>query len=174
MRRRQRQHRDDAELNITAFLNLMVILIPFLLMTAAFSRFSILDLYLPPAGKGATQALKELQLEVIIRKDALEVGDRDGGLIRRIENGSTGYDLEALNALLIQVKARFPEKRNVFILSEPQTNYEVMVQVMDAVRMTEVLEAGKMVQAELFPEISLGDAPPRLDAEPQLTQGKRS
>ncbi|MDJ0808155.1 MAG: biopolymer transporter ExbD [Gammaproteobacteria bacterium] len=159
MRRHLQRHRQEAELNITAFLNLMVILIPFLLMTAAFSRFSILDLYLPPASQGQNNALKELQLEVIIRKDALEVGDRDGGLIRRIESSVEGYDLIALNELLSQIKARFPQKRNVFILSEPQTSYEVMVQVMDAVRMTEVMEAGTQVQVELFPEISLGDAP---------------
>ncbi|PUB80977.1 MAG: biopolymer transporter ExbD, partial [gamma proteobacterium symbiont of Ctena orbiculata] len=47
MRERLRRHRQGEELNITAFLNLMVILIPFLLITAAFSRFSIIELYLP-------------------------------------------------------------------------------------------------------------------------------
>jgi biopolymer transport protein ExbD len=170
MRRRLRHHHGEAELNITAFLNLMVILIPFLLMTAAFSRFSILDLYLPPASQGQNQASKELQLEVIIRKDSLEVGDRNGGLIRRIANGPEGYDLPALNELLTEVKARFPEKRNIFILSESDTNYEVVVKVMDAVRMTEIVEAGSLVQAELFPEISLGDAPPPA----QMETGKTS
>lgn len=44
MRKRLRHHHHEAELNITAFLNLMVILIPFLLITAAFSRFAILEL----------------------------------------------------------------------------------------------------------------------------------
>jgi len=160
MRHRLRRHHEEAELNITAFLNLMVILIPFLLITAAFSRFSILELYLPPASEGKLDAIKELQLEVVIRKQSLEVADQRGGLIRRIENNAGGYDLKALNDLLVQIKVRFPEKRNVFILSEPETNYETMVQVMDAVRMTEVVEAGSLVQAELFPEISLGDAPP--------------
>lgn len=175
MRRCLRHHHTEAELNITAFLNLMVILIPFLLMTTAFSQFSILELYLPPASEGQTNAIKELQLEVIIRKDALEVGDRAGGLIRRIGNSPEGYDLVALNELLIQVKTRFPEKRNVLILSEPETNYEIVVKVMDAVRMTEVVDAGSLVQAELFPEISLGDAPPvAVTTNPQNTKGKTS
>jgi biopolymer transport protein ExbD len=159
MRHRLRRHGQEAELNITAFLNLMVILIPFLLITAAFNRFSILELYLPPASEGKLDAIKELQLEVVIRKHGLEVADQQGGLIRRIENNAEGYDLKALNDLLVTIKARFPDKRNVFILSEPDTNYETMVHVMDAVRMTEVVEAGSLVQAELFPEISLGDAP---------------
>ncbi|MES9977949.1 MAG: biopolymer transporter ExbD [Candidatus Thiodiazotropha sp. 6PLUC5] len=160
MRDRFRHHHTEAELNITAFLNLMVILIPFLLMTAAFSRFSIIELYLPPASEGTLKQIKELQLEVIIRKEALQVADRQGGLIRSIPNTSDGYDVKALNELLVQIKVRFQDKRNVFILSEPETNYETMVQVMDAVRMTENVEAGSVVQYELFPEISLGDAPP--------------
>jgi biopolymer transport protein ExbD len=159
MRKRLRHHRQEAELNITAFLNLMVILIPFLLITAAFNRFAILELYLPPASEGTLKAIKELQLEVIIRQESLEVADQQGGLIKRIQNNDEGYDLEALNDLLVQVKARFPDKRNVFILSEPNTSYEIMIKVMDAVRMTELVEAGSLVQAELFPEISLGDAP---------------
>ena len=102
---------------------------------------------------------------MIIRKDSLEVADQQGGLIKRINNNADGYDLKALNDLLVQIKVRFPEKRNVFILSEPKTNYETMVQVMDAVRMTEQVEAGSLVQAELFPEISLGDAPPQAAAQ---------
>ncbi len=165
MRKRLRHHHAEEGLNITAFLNLMVILIPFLLITAAFNRFSILELYLPPASEGALKAIKELQLEVIIRKESLEVADLQGGLIKRINNNAEGYDLKALNELLVQIKVRFPDKRNVFILSEPQTNYETMVHVMDAVRMTEQVEAGSLVQAELFPEISLGDAPPQAKAK---------
>ena len=162
MRKRLRHHRHEEELNITAFLNLMVILIPFLLITAAFNRFSILELYLPPASEGALNAVKELQLEVIIRPQSLEVADQQGGLIKRIQNTDEGYDYQALNELLVQIKVRFPEKRNAFILSEAETSYATMVQVMDAVRMTEQVEAGSVVQAELFPEISLGDAPPQL------------
>jgi biopolymer transport protein ExbD len=173
MRKRLRHHHQEAELNITAFLNLMVILIPFLLITAAFSRFSILELYLPPASEGKLQAIKELQLEVIIRKDVMEVADQRGGLIQRIEKTPEGHDFKKLNELLVQIKVRFPEKRNAFILSEPETSYETMVHVMDAVRMTEQLEAGSVVQAELFPEISLGDAPPSLKA-PSKTQGNAS
>jgi hypothetical protein len=34
-----------------------------------------------------------------------------------------------------------------------------MVQVMDTVRVVEQRHDGRLVQAELFPEISIGDAP---------------
>jgi biopolymer transport protein ExbD len=174
MRKRLRRRHEEAELNITAFLNLMVILIPFLLITAAFNRFSVLDLYLPPASSGQSKPSLELQLEVTIREDSIEVGDRNGGLIRRIAKKESGYNLAALNELLTEIKARFPKKRSVFILSEPDTSYEVMIQVMDAVRVTEIEDAGMMVQAELFPDISLGDAPPALRNKKSSAKGKAS
>ncbi len=172
MRRRFRHRSKEAELNITAFLNLMVILIPFLLITAAFSRFSIIELYLPPASEGRLKQIKELQLEVIIRKESLEVADRRGGLIRRIPNKADGYDIKALNELLVQIKVRFQDKRSAFILSEPETDYETMIQIMDAVRMTENVESGSVARYELFPEISLGDAPP--SQTPETDQGNPS
>ena len=50
IRRRRGGRRYDGEsteLNITAFMNLMVILVPFLLITAVFSRLAVLELNLP-------------------------------------------------------------------------------------------------------------------------------
>ncbi len=41
-------------LNITAFMNLMVVLTPFLLITAVFSRMAILELNLPGDGSEST------------------------------------------------------------------------------------------------------------------------
>ncbi|MEM7805474.1 MAG: biopolymer transporter ExbD, partial [Pseudomonadota bacterium] len=48
-RRGGRRSLEATELNITAFMNLMVILVPFLLITAVFSRLAILELNLPGA-----------------------------------------------------------------------------------------------------------------------------
>ena len=44
MRGRRERNLEAAELNITAFMNLMVILVPFLLITAVFSRVAIWSL----------------------------------------------------------------------------------------------------------------------------------
>jgi len=48
-KRHRRTKQVHAELNITAFMNLMVVLIPFLLITAVFSQVTILKLNLPGA-----------------------------------------------------------------------------------------------------------------------------
>ncbi len=168
--RKRRLMHDPGEINITAFMNLMVILVPFLLITAVFSRITILELNLPPAAASTQPPKKEFELEIIMRGDALEVGDRNSGVIKRIESKQGHYDLAALSQVLLQIKAQFPQKANAMILAEANTSYDALVQVMDTVRMAQVPQGTAVVQAELFPDISIGDAPIR-SAPP--SSGKR-
>jgi biopolymer transport protein ExbD len=159
----RRLKKTPAALEITAFINLIVVLVPFLLSTAVFSRLAVVDMTLP-APSSAVEQLKgnDLQLEVVIRRDALEVGDRIGGLIQRIPDNDKGHDLKALGALLAQVKAKFPEKQEASVLAEPDTSYDQIVQVMDATRsIVTSKEGGHAVHGELFPNIAIGDAPVR-------------
>jgi biopolymer transport protein ExbD len=156
--RRLRKH--VAELEVTAFINLIVVLVPFLLSTAVFTRLSVLELSLPAQSSGVEQLkVEDLKLEIVIRPDALEVGDRIGGLIQRVSNTSAGYDTKALNALMQQIKTRFPDTAAATVLAQPDTPYDVLVQVMDAVREHQQANGAKVVRSELFPAISIGDAP---------------
>lgn len=154
--RKRRRHREAAGLDITAFMNLIVVLVPFLLTSVVFSRLAVLELNLPAAASGPTELKHELKLEVIIRPRALEVADRNTGLIKRIEAGPQGHDYTALSALMKQIKTRFPDTLDATLLSEPDTAYDTLVQVMDAVRSAREV-TGKRV--ELFPDIAVGDAP---------------
>jgi len=157
---RRRHHQEPADINITAFMNLMVILVPFLLITAVFSRITVLELALPAAAE-SDQLIRQasFDLEITVRSNVIEVGDRDGGLLKRFPLTETGYDYEQLSQLLQQVKARFPEKLDATLLLEADIPYDTLVQVMDRVRVAPVVVAGAVQSAELFPEISIGDAP---------------
>lgn len=157
--RKRRLRRHPVELDITAFMNLIVVLVPFLLSSVVFSRLSVLDLNLPGAAAGPVEVKRDLQLEVTIRPDALEVGDRNSGLIQRIARTAQGHDYRALSELMQHLKARFPQKIEATILSEPETPYDTLVQVMDAVRVASIAEGKTSRSIELFPEISIGDAP---------------
>jgi biopolymer transport protein ExbD len=158
--RSRRIRRHSAELDVTAFINLIVVLVPFLLSTAVFTRLSVIDLALPAQSSGVEQLkVDELKLEVVIRPDAIEVGDKIGGLIQRIPNNPQGYDTVALAQLIEMLKQRFPTQANATVLALPDTSYEVLVQVMDAVRERPVPASGKGQPVPLFPDISIGDAP---------------
>jgi biopolymer transport protein ExbD len=158
----RRLKKEAAHLEITAFINLIVVLVPFLLSTAVFTRLSVIDLSLPAQSNERIEKLTEnnLQLEVVVRQDALEVGDRIGGLIQRIPATTTGApDVHALQTLVQQIKTKFPDKTEATVLAEPNTSYDTLVQVMDVVRAGHMAVDGKAVKSELFPNISIGDAP---------------
>ncbi len=160
MARIRRLRKTPAHLEITAFINLIVVLVPFLLSTAVFSRLAVIDLSLPAQSSGVAQLkVNDLQLEVVIRPDALEVGDRMGGLIERIPFKDAAPDVKALSRLVQQVKAKYPDKQDATVLAQPDTPYDTLVQVMDALRAGHVVQGGKLVRGELFPNISIGDAP---------------
>lgn len=170
LRRKSRRARENnAELNITAFMNLMVVLVPFLLITAVFSQVSILNLNLPA---GTSEAVPDDEeppkaLEVVIRENKFDVLERNSGLLKSIPNTEEGHDYVELNVFLQQVKAHpeFNTDTGVTLLMEMETNYDTLVQTMDAVRLIEreereLDEYGNVIQGELFPNISMGDAPP--------------
>ena len=162
-RRGGRHHRHDAaELNITAFMNLMVILVPFLLITAVFSRLAILELNLPGSSSEPVEPQDQtFQLEIIVRQDKIEVGDRNQGLLGSYPNNEEGYDYVALADKLLELKGRYPSKTDAAILLEQDIAYDTLVQVMDTVRVAQELDEDKGVigRSDLFPNISIGDAP---------------
>ena len=157
--RSRRRKPEEQEMQITAFMNLMVVLVPFLLITAVFSRLSIVELNLPSGAPPAQDVQQSFELEVVVRKNAIEVADRSSGVLGRYPQKESGYDYAALREKLKQVKSEFPDAVAATILLEPDTPYDVLVQVMDTVRTFPAQQGSQFVQAELFPEISVGDAP---------------
>ncbi len=152
------------ELNITAFLNLMVILVPFLLITAVFSRMTVLELNLPaPDAKSAAPDDKvKLQLELVLREQSFDIQDANLGLIKQFSriDGDTRWD--QFTDALVEIKTRFPEEDSITLLLEPSVDYKTMIKVMDRVRSADVVSALSVETIELFPNISIGDAPSEL------------
>jgi len=156
----KRKKEEAAGLDVTTFLNLMVVLIPFLLISAVFSRVTIMELSIPEnAGRRALNK-PNLNIEVIVRKAGLEIAN-GMSVEAAIPKKDGQYDMDLLSKMLVRLKKRYPAKEDAVVLMEPQIEYDYLIQIMDAVRGTRVKtegskEARKMV---LFPNISIGDAP---------------
>jgi biopolymer transport protein ExbD len=155
----ERHSRKPPELLLVPMIDIFTVLVTFLLMTAVFSRTVILQLNLPAQNTTFKEPPPGLQLEVMVRKELLQVADRNTGPLATIPNTDKGYDYDGLTEYLKRVKAKFPEKTDASVLLESDTPYDTVVQVMDRVRVFEVNQGMNSVQAELFPDISLGDAP---------------
>jgi len=147
-----RKHRlhEEKELQITAFLNLMVILIPFLLVTAVFARMAAIELTLPSESKASsaknssTATPHKFSLIISIKENEIKVLNNETplGTYKQDEKGS--YHFEQLTELLASLHKQYPEEKGATILSRPSISYKTLVETIDTVR-------------EGFPDISLGE-----------------
>ncbi|MFQ5509261.1 MAG: ExbD/TolR family protein [Leptospirillia bacterium] len=138
---RRRSHIDrEVELNITAFMNLMVVLIPFLLTTAVFSRMAVLAIDVPTPAPPSEQATPpppptdEIPFRLVVRLEAsglmVAAGREKLLVIPRDPDGM--YDTGALRQILANIKAARPTHTTIDLLSRPDTPYAELVSVMDA------------------------------------------
>lgn len=146
----------SAELNITAFMNLMVALVPFLLVTAVFTQMRVLELNLPEAAESRPSQPPPQQLTLVIRSATLSLYE-GSTLLQTVTPVQGRFELGGLSKRLAEVKQRRPTEDKITLLLEPDTPYDRLIQVMDAVRVQQ--ESGT-AERPLFPGISLGDAPP--------------
>jgi biopolymer transport protein ExbD len=148
------------EIDVTTFLNLMVVLVPFLLITAVFSRLTIVELNLPSAAGGATNKQDSFRVEVIVREQGMEISN-GSAVIAAIPRKEEEYDFESLSDLMVELKREYPDHDEASVLMEAHIPYDYLIRVRDTVRSvevpTEIENETEMVA--LFTEISVGDAP---------------
>lgn len=168
IRKESREHELDpsemaGELNIVPFLDIVVNLIMFLLMTtAALAFFAQIQANLPEYKSGVGKrgaANPSLNLNLTLTQNGIIVAGSGGKLAPGCETTATGriltvvntangqYDWSGLSACVTKVKSQFPDEHQVIISADPLVEYQYVVRAMDAVR----AENGK----ELFPDVML-------------------
>jgi biopolymer transport protein ExbD len=145
---------------MTTFLNLMVVLVPFLLITAVFSRITIVELSLPSSAGGPAPTDPSFRMEVIVRGEGLELSNGTS-VIATIPKRGDEYDLETLSNMVMSLKRDHPNDDDASVLLEPNIEYDYLIQVMDAVRSVELQQVDdeEITRVALFTDISIGDAP---------------
>ena len=147
-------------LNLTPMMDILTVLVVFLLITAVFTRVTIMELNVPTNAGGSALNKPNFAIEVIVRKAGLEIAN---GLSveAAIPKKDGQYDMEMLSKMLMRLKERYPEKQDATVLMEPDIKYDYLIEIMDAVRGVAVREEGskEVKKMVLFPNISIGDAP---------------
>ena len=153
---------DEAELDITSFMNLMIVLVPVLLLSMTFTQITVHEIDLPELTGGKINSSEaQAQLEVVAGNDGFEVYYPAGTLIKKIpvlqhEQGES-LDFRTLTLVMQQVKQQLNDKRDILIRLSADVSYQSLVSTMDAVKSYKTVVVADMVEVELFPDISLGD-----------------
>ncbi len=165
--RRRKKIQEETELDITSFMNLMIILVPVLLISMVFNQITVLELRLPLEEELKEQDLNpdDLSLEVVVRDSGFKVNL--GPLnIENIAKKDGKFDVAHLSMVLQTMKKKLGnERKDIVILSEPNIDYQVLIAVIDAAKSFQAVVAASVVNAVLFPDVSLGDAP-ELEVKP--------
>ncbi len=160
IRRQKARAGEEAEgLNLVAMIDMFTVLVFFLLVTSTqilFTDTRSLALTLPGSPTAAVDAAPRQDIEIVVRSASVDIGDSAGGVIESIPLAN----LARMQEVLIELKRRAPEVRKVSVLAEEEVSYQTLVSVLDRIRSYPAANAaGARTQAELFPEIALGDAP---------------
>ncbi|MEZ5571398.1 MAG: biopolymer transporter ExbD [Halioglobus sp.] len=164
MKRNRYRHDREVELDITAFMNLMIVLVPILLLGMVFSRITQVEVTLPPAAASDARSQELRQIELVIKPDGMRLDYPSGVQLKQIPKQASGeYDFAMLSLVLQEVKRQLREqgveKDAITLLPTPEIDYQTIISVMDTVRSFKAVVAASVVDAALFPEISFGDAP---------------
>ena len=141
-----RENAGDTEVNLTSIMNIFLILIPFLLLTASFTKIAILELSLPNLGRKSqatqTEKKKAIMNIVAIKETGFELKSPDMKF-SPIPKKNQEFDLKELKAALKRIKNKYQQSEDIFIKPDSMIRYETIIHVMDQCR-----EAG-------FPNISI-------------------
>ncbi|MBD3383696.1 hypothetical protein GF407_02115 [candidate division KSB1 bacterium] len=149
LQNKQKWRTDEADVDITPVMNIFLILIPFLLLTAVFVKVAILDLSLPNLeSRDSRSTINKKQPESVvlnflfIRTDELELKSPKLSF-PKLSKTESGYDWQQLQQQLQRTKQQYPESEDIIISPENEIKYQTIITVMDQCR-----EAG-------FPNISI-------------------
>ena len=162
--------RKPVELMLVPMIDIFTVLVTFLLMTAVFSRITILQLDLPSSDSASAGAPPAFRLEVIVRHEGFELTN-GAKLIATIPKVEGEYDFKALTETAVSLKREYPDANDASVLLERDVQYDYLIQAMDAIRSAEVVESDHALAAsgnneavprkkmELFAQIAVGEAP---------------
>ena len=163
MFRRKLPNRQDAELDITSFMSLMIVLVPVLLMMMVFSHITVMQLKLPPllANQSAEQ-LKEKELQLEVTNDAMTIYYPAGSPLKQFAKQDETYPFDQVQLALKDVKNLLLEKgvdkKDITLLIAEDVDYQTLITTMETVRSYQAVVVASVVDAELFPDIALDDA----------------
>jgi biopolymer transport protein ExbD len=177
--------KEDAELDITSFMNLMIVLVPVLLMMMVFSRITVVELILPGIeALGSDEAVEDQRLEILVSDDSLNIFFPQGYLVKTItkipavdEDGEAlvstdaertlQHDFKGLQNTLKLVKQTLlnqaVDKKDIILMLPDSTDYQTIISLIGATRSYKEVLVTSVVDAELFPEVSLAEAPARYE-----------
>ncbi|MBE03472.1 biopolymer transporter ExbD [Marinobacter lutaoensis] len=159
MKRRHPRTRLSPDLDITPFLNLMIVLVPVLLLGMVFSQLRVIELRFPEWTPTGSSEPGSLDLVVTLLPEGVAVADRGRGALAVLPARDGQQDFAGLRRLLRGIKSGHPGTTGITLEVARGIDYQTLVRAMETLRTYPAVVAASVVPGELFPDIALQDAP---------------
>jgi biopolymer transport protein ExbD len=134
---------DMIELDLTPFMNIFMILVPFLSIMAVFTRIAIIDFSLPPSSTQSTGEAqnKSLDVSIVISPDGFRIVGT-GKKLDLIPKFRGKYQFDQLKVLLKAIKFEYPSQTSIVLVIAPDIIYDDIIQFMDVCRESQFPDIG--------------------------------
>ena len=159
-----REEEESGELNIIPYLDILMNLILFMLLSInGLAAFGIVNVSAPGYGAPSTTVAPpenpeqpRLVLSVLISKKGHFINSENAilgqdGAPTIALTGDGSHDYASLNAQMVKLKSAFPSETKVIVAADPEIPYDTLIQTMDAIR-----ETREKPHRALFPDVTLG------------------
>ena len=157
----RKQSEEDTELNMVPIMNMFMVLIPFLLMSAAFYQIKAVNTSIPVHSNSPTQDAtvnKDIKITVVLELKAEEVrisalsdqaAPKELAELETSLKRSPGGDISVvvLAEFLSKIKTRYPASDTLLLIPDENVLYREIIQAMDCARSHE--------SGALFPNVVL-------------------
>lgn len=151
--RRNNREEVDTELNMVPIMNMFMVLIPFLLMSAAFYHIKAVNTSIPVHGnksadEQAAPAKEEIKVTMVLelKPDRVvvsalsdQLAASDLGTLETTMQRHAGEDFSVaqIAEFLKRVKARYPASDTLLLIPDGSISYNEIIQAMDCARNSE-------------------------------------
>ncbi len=159
--RRKRHSEEDVEVNMVPIMNMFLVLIPFLLMSASFFHLKAINTSAPVQGEAmvSDDKVQDIKVTVIaeIKKNMIQLSANSDAVLyedlKKLEyqiknKKQREYRFDQMTAVLQKIKQTYPKSDTVIIVPDRDVVYDTIIQAMDAARYSQNSPA-------LFPNVVL-------------------
>jgi biopolymer transport protein ExbD len=138
------QTTESFDLDVTPFMNLFIVLIPFLVSMAVFTHIAVVDFSLPPAQSengDAAEETKELDISIVITTEGYRIVGT-GNKLDIVQKDRGQYQYEQLRVLLKAIKFQYPSQKSIVLVLESDILYDDIIKFMDICRESQFPDVG--------------------------------
>lgn len=165
-RLRQAKQQGAEDLNLIPVMNLFMVLIPFLLMGAAFYHISVIPTSVPvndpqqsdvpktPTTVAVNLEVKQEMLRLTVASVSLDAEELDALGAQWPRDSKEGYPVMALQQHLKDLKKQYPKSNTLTLLPHDDLEYQELVHILDHAREWNTgknNDKGEPIFEELFP-----------------------